>query len=89
MELFTKIHNTLIIELNYISILKMFMLNHRLIDPPKKPQDFMKSASEFLQKYAKEKKVFCALSGGVDSSATYMTLKEANIEIDRRNGCRR
>jgi len=59
----------------------MFMINHRLIDPPKKPQEFIKAACEFLQKHAKGKKVFCALSGGVDSSATYMTLKEAGIEM--------
>jgi GMP synthase (glutamine-hydrolysing) len=57
------------------------MLNHRLIDPPRDPKKFIKSATEFLQKHAKGKKVFCALSGGVDSSATYMTLKEANIEM--------
>lgn len=55
------------------------MLNHRLISPPKKPEQFVKAAVDFLQKYAEEKKVFCALSGGIDSSATYLLLKEAKI----------
>jgi len=55
------------------------MLNHRLINPPKKPKKFVKAALEFLQKHASDKKVFCALSGGIDSSATYLLLKEAKI----------
>ncbi|MFX1419161.1 MAG: hypothetical protein ACFE9N_09605 [Promethearchaeota archaeon] len=55
------------------------MLNHRLINPPRKPKQFVKTAIEFLKKHAKYKKVFCALSGGIDSSATYILLKEANI----------
>ncbi len=55
------------------------MLNHRLIDPPREPEKFVKAAIAFLQKHAKDKKVFCALSGGIDSSATYLLLKEANI----------
>ena len=56
------------------------MLNHRLIDPPREPKKFIKSAVKFLQKHASNKKVFCALSGGIDSSLTYLTLKEAMIE---------
>ena len=55
------------------------MLNHRLIDPPKEPEKFVKVAVQFLHKYARDKKVFCALSGGIDSSLTYLLLKEANI----------
>jgi GMP synthase (glutamine-hydrolysing) len=57
------------------------MLNHRLIDPPKTPSEFVKSASEFLKRHVNGKKVFCAISGGVDSSVTYLTLKEAGIEV--------
>jgi GMP synthase (glutamine-hydrolysing) len=55
------------------------MLNHRLIDAPKKPKKFIKAAIVFLNRHAKNKKVFCALSGGIDSSATYLLLKEAKI----------
>ncbi|MFX1523414.1 MAG: hypothetical protein ACFFCC_07920, partial [Promethearchaeota archaeon] len=56
------------------------MLNHRLIiDQPVKPKKFVKLAIDFLQRHAKNKKVFCALSGGIDSSATYILLKEAKI----------
>jgi len=55
------------------------MLNHRLLDAPKKPKKFVKAAVEFLNRHAKNKKVFCALSGGIDSSATYLLLKEAHI----------
>ena len=56
------------------------MLNHRLIDPSREPEKFVKEAVQFLHKHAKNKKVFCALSGGIDSSATYLLLKEAEIE---------
>ncbi|MFX0188669.1 MAG: hypothetical protein ACFE8A_13140 [Candidatus Hodarchaeota archaeon] len=55
------------------------MLNHRLINPPREPEKFVESAMQFLQKHAKELKVFCALSGGIDSSTTYLLLKRANI----------
>lgn len=55
------------------------MLNHRLIDPPREPAKFVEAAVKFLQKHARDKKVFCALSGGVDSSATYLLLKKAKI----------
>jgi len=55
------------------------MLNHRLIDPPREPEQFVNSAMQFLQKHARDKKVFCALSGGIDSSCTYLLLKEAKI----------
>ena len=55
------------------------MLNHRLINAPKKPKKFVPVAIEFLNRHAKNKKVFCALSGGIDSSATYLLLKEAKI----------
>ncbi len=57
------------------------MLNHRLINPPRIPIKFVQSAVEFLERYAKNKKVFCALSGGIDSSATYLLLKKAEIEM--------
>jgi len=57
------------------------MLNHRLINAPHEPEKFIDAAVQFLQKHAKEKKVFCALSGGVDSSATYLLLKKAKINV--------
>ena len=57
------------------------MLNHRLINPPREPQKFVEAAIQFLQKHAKDKKVFCALSGGIDSSTVYLLLKEAKINI--------
>ena len=56
------------------------MLNHRLLVKYSNAKDFVGKAIEFLQKHAKEKKVFCALSGGIDSSTTYLLLKKANIE---------
>ena len=58
------------------------MLNHRLIvDHPVKPEEFVTLAIDFLRRHAKDKKVFCALSGGIDSSATYILLKEAKINM--------
>ncbi|MFX1266953.1 MAG: GMP synthase (glutamine-hydrolyzing), partial [Promethearchaeota archaeon] len=56
------------------------MLNHRLIDPSPEPEKFVRTAVKFLQKYTKNKKVFCALSGGVDSSCVYLLLKEARVD---------
>ncbi len=56
------------------------MLNHRLIDPPREPEKYVRTAVKFLQKYVKNKKVFCALSGGVDSSCVYLLLKEARVD---------
>ena len=55
------------------------MLNHRLINAPKKPKKFVNAAIEFLNRHAINKKVFCALSGGIDSSAAYLLLKKAKI----------
>jgi GMP synthase (glutamine-hydrolysing) len=55
------------------------MLNHRLIDPPREPKQFVNAAVQFLEKHAKNKKVFCALSGGIDSSTVYLLLKQAKI----------
>ncbi len=55
------------------------MLNHRLIVYFDKPEKFVKKAVQFLQKHAINKKVFCAFSGGIDSSLTYLLLKKANI----------
>ena len=57
------------------------MLNYRLINPPKEPKQFVNAAIEFLKKYAMDKKVFCALSGGIDSSTTYLLLKKAKINV--------
>jgi len=55
------------------------MLNHRLIDPPREPKKFVEAAIQFLEKHAKDKKVFCALSGGIDSSTAYLLLKQAKV----------
>ncbi len=55
------------------------MLNHRLITSFKDPGGFITEALQFLKRHAKGKKVFCALSGGIDSSATYLLLKKAEI----------
>jgi len=57
------------------------MLNHRLINPPKESEKFVNIAIKFLRKHAENKKVFCALSGGIDSSATYLLLKKAEINV--------
>ncbi|MBD3193889.1 MAG: hypothetical protein GF317_02460 [Candidatus Lokiarchaeota archaeon] len=56
------------------------MLNHRLINPSKDPKLFVKNSISFLKKYASNKRVFCALSGGIDSSLTYLLLKKADID---------
>ncbi|MFX0082655.1 MAG: hypothetical protein ACFE94_12975 [Candidatus Hodarchaeota archaeon] len=56
------------------------MLNHRLINPPREPKKFVKEAIKFLNKHAHGKKVFCALSGGIDSSTAYLLLKKAKID---------
>jgi len=56
------------------------MLNHRLVDPPREPKRFVEAAIDFLHRHAKNKKVFCALSGGIDSSTVYLLLKEAKID---------
>lgn len=55
------------------------MLNHRLIISRKEPEQFVGAAIKFLQRHAENQKVFCALSGGIDSSATYLLLKKAEI----------
>ncbi len=55
------------------------MLNHRLINPPREPRKFVEAAIQFLNKHARYKKVFCALSGGIDSSTVYLLLKQAKI----------
>ena len=57
------------------------MINIRLIKAPREPAEFVATAVAFLQKHAKGKKVFCALSGGIDSVATYLLLKEAKIDL--------
>ncbi|TFF98731.1 MAG: hypothetical protein EU547_00640 [Promethearchaeota archaeon] len=56
------------------------MLNHRLITSFETPKAFTEEAIQFLKRHAEAKKVFCALSGGIDSSATYSLLKKADIE---------
>ena len=57
------------------------MKNHRFITSFKNSEDFVSGATQFLEKFAKGKKVFCALSGGIDSSAVYLLLKHAKINF--------
>ena len=57
------------------------MLNHRLITPVSNIEEFIEQAVQFLRKFAQDKKVFCALSGGIDSSASYLLLKKAQINV--------
>ena len=57
------------------------MLNHRLIDAPKEPIEFVNAAIKFIKKHVEDKKVFCALSGGIDSSTTYLLLKKAEVDV--------
>jgi GMP synthase (glutamine-hydrolysing) len=55
------------------------MLNHRLLTTFKDVATFVNEAIQFLQEHAADKKVFCALSGGIDSSTTYLLLQKAKI----------
>ncbi len=57
------------------------MLNHRFLTQYKDPESFVEGAVEFIQKHIKDKKVFCALSGGIDSSAAYLLLKKAGVNV--------
>jgi GMP synthase (glutamine-hydrolysing) len=55
------------------------MHNHRFITSFKNSEEFVSGVVQFLEKFAKDKKVFLALSGGVDSTAVYLLLKHAKI----------
>ncbi len=57
------------------------MLNHRFLTEFTDAESFVKGAIEFIQKHVKQKKIFMALSGGIDSSAAYLLLKRANVDI--------
>jgi GMP synthase (glutamine-hydrolysing) len=57
------------------------MLNHRLLTKFTDAESFVKEAIEFIQKHVNKKKVFMALSGGIDSSAAYLLLKRAKVNV--------
>ncbi|MHA1220399.1 MAG: GMP synthase (glutamine-hydrolyzing) [Candidatus Heimdallarchaeota archaeon] len=57
------------------------MLNHRFFTKYTDAKSFVEGAVEFIQKHVGDKKVFCALSGGIDSSLVYLLLKKANVEV--------
>ncbi|NHJ87557.1 MAG: hypothetical protein FK734_19000 [Asgard group archaeon] len=57
------------------------MQNYRFLTEYTEPESFVNGAIKFIQKYVQDKKVFCALSGGIDSSATYLLLKEAGVNV--------
>jgi len=57
------------------------MLNHRFLTEYKDAKSFVEDAVKFIQKHAKDKRVFCALSGGIDSSAAYLLLKKAGVDV--------
>ncbi len=57
------------------------MLNHRFLVKYENAESFVNGAVEFIQKHVKDKKVFCALSGGIDSSAAYLLLKKAGVNV--------
>ncbi len=57
------------------------MLNHRFLTEFTDAESFVKEAIEFIHKHVKKKKVFMALSGGIDSSAAYLLLKRAKVNV--------
>ena len=57
------------------------MLNLRFLTTFKDPKKFIEDGIQFLKKHAKDKKVFCALSGGIDSSTAYLLLEKAEINV--------
>ncbi|MHA1126056.1 MAG: GMP synthase (glutamine-hydrolyzing) [Candidatus Heimdallarchaeota archaeon] len=57
------------------------MLNHRYLASYDNAENFVKGAVEFIKKHVGDKKVFCALSGGIDSSAAYLLLKKAGVNV--------
>jgi GMP synthase (glutamine-hydrolysing) len=57
------------------------MKNHRFLTEYTDAESFVHGAIEFIQKHVKDKKVFCALSGGIDSSAAYLLLKKAGVNV--------
>ncbi|NHJ49997.1 MAG: hypothetical protein FK733_19550 [Asgard group archaeon] len=57
------------------------MKNHRFITTYSDAESFVNSAIEFIKKHVGDKKVFMALSGGIDSSAAYLLLKKAQVNV--------
>ena len=57
------------------------MLNLRFLTTFKDPKKFIEDSIQFLKKHAEDKKVLCALSGGIDSSTAYLLLEKAEINV--------
>lgn len=57
------------------------MLNHRYLKGPTAVPAFVQGAVQFIREQVGDKKIFCALSGGVDSAATYLLLQEAGVDV--------
>lgn len=70
-----------LVNINKTEYIISIMQNHRYLTKYTNTKSFVEGAVEFIQKHVKDKKVFCALSGGIDSSAAYLLLKKAGVNV--------